>query len=274
MKEIYEAILNLKAKGGKGVLVTVVEKEGHGPATLGTKMLVTADGKRLGTVGGGAIEYAALNRISQLLKEGQNGTVKYLLNPDNELLEGEKTGMMCGGSTTLFYEIIGFAANLYIFGAGHIGQTITRFMKNMDYYITVIDNREGLTDQIEHAGQRLTIDSYETALQPETVPPDSFFLIATHSHALDYVVLKRIYSANWQPRYVGLVASRKKSPQMIARLKEEVNQDINLNTLYTPVGLDIGGATPDEIAISIIAELQAVRFNKEGHKHLRNKEKA
>jgi len=273
VNEIYEAILNLQAHGGKGVLVTVVEKEGHGPAAIGTKMLVTTDGKRLGTVGGGAIEYAAINRIPHLLKEGKSGTVKYLLSPDNELIEGEKTGMMCGGSTTLYYEIIGFTTHLFIFGGGHIGQAMVQHMKNMGYYITIIDNRPGLTDTIEYAHQRLTVDSYEAALLKETVPPDSFFLIATHSHALDYVVLKRIYSANWHPRYVGLIASRKKSPVMIARLQEELGQNLDLRSLYSPVGLDIGGTTPDEIAIAIIAELQVVLFNKTGHNHMRTKEK-
>jgi xanthine dehydrogenase accessory factor len=272
LKKIYEEILQLETEGGRGILVTVVEKEGHGPGAVGAKMLVLPDGSRIGTVGGGALEYSASNHAMQLLKEGKNGalcgTKKYLMSPDNQLLEGEKTGMLCGGATTLYYERIGSGASIFIFGAGHVGQALIYHLQKMDYFITVADNRKGMADEIENAQQRLTVDSYETAFQGIDVPPDSFFIIATHSHALDYQVLKRIVQTDWKPRYIGMIASKKKAPVMIEQLKEELGGDIDLSKLYSPIGLKIGGASPDEIAISIIAELQAVRYNKEGHLHM------
>ncbi len=268
MIEIYEEILRIQKGGEEGVLVTVVEKDGHGPAIVGTKMLVLPDGKRKGTVGGGALEYAAVKKSSHILKDRKNCLKKYLLSPDNDIIDGEQTGMLCGGSITLFYEYIGSGARLYIFGAGHIGKALVYHLKPLNYYITLIDNRDGMVETIDDAQRRITVN-YETALKGDDVPANSFFIIATHSHALDYVILKRIYEANWSPKYIGLIASKRKSPLMIQRLSEELGKDINLDILYTPVGLDIGGPSPDEIAISVISELQAIRYDKKGHKHMR-----
>jgi xanthine dehydrogenase accessory factor len=265
--EIYEEIIKLKTGGENGVLITVVEKEGHGPAVIGTKMLVLRDGQKKGTVGGGALEYAAGKHAAKIL-ENQTGEIKkYLLSPDNEIINGEKTGMLCGGTISLFYEYIGSGDRLYIFGAGHIGKALVYHLKNLNYYITLIDNREGMVETIDGVQRRITT-RYETALQDEDVPEAGYFIIASHSHKMDYVILKRIYEAKWKPKYIGMVASKRKSPLMIQQLQEELGEDIDLDMLYTPVGLNIGGPSPDEIAISITAELQAIRYNKTGHKHM------
>jgi xanthine dehydrogenase accessory factor len=264
---IYEEILKLKTSGENGVLITVVEKEGHGPAVIGTKMLVRQDGQKKGTVGGGTLEYAAIKHAGKILENQTSGIKKYLLSPDNEIINGEKTGMLCGGTISLFYEYIGPGERLYIFGAGHIGKALVYHLKNLNYYITLIDNREGMVENIEGVQRRITTQ-YETALKDEDVPAAGYFIIASHSHQLDYVILKRIYEAGWRPKYIGMVASKRKSPLMIQRLKEELGEDIDLDMLYTPVGLNIGGPSPDEIAVSITAELLAIRYNKSGHKHM------
>jgi xanthine dehydrogenase accessory factor len=231
-------------------------------------MLVRPGGKRRGTVGGGVLEYAALKKAAQTLEEKKNCLKKYLLSPDNDIIDGEQTGMLCGGSITLFYEYIGSGARIYIFGAGHIGKALVYHLKRLDYYITLLDNRDGMVEAIDNVQRRMTVN-YNRAFEGEEVPANSFFIIAAHSHALDYVILKRIYEAGWSPKYIGLIASKRKSPLMIQQLSEELGNDINLDILYSPIGLDIGGQSPDEIAISIISELQAIRYGKEGHKHMR-----
>jgi xanthine dehydrogenase accessory factor len=267
MIEIYEEILKLKTSGEKGVLVTVIEKEDHGPTVIGTKMLIHLDGQKKGTIGGGALEYAASRHAEKILENQTSGIKKYLLSPDNEIIDGEKTGMLCGGTITLFFEYIGSGDKLYIFGAGHIGKALVYHLKKLNYYITLIDNREGMAEAVQGVHHRITT-KYETALQDENVPKNAYFIIASHSHKLDYVILKRIYEAKWNPKYIGMVASKRKSPVMIQQLKDELDANINLDILYSPVGLNIGGPSPDEIAISIIAELQAIHYKKEGHQHM------
>jgi xanthine dehydrogenase accessory factor len=267
--DIYERIPALKKSGGEGVLITVVDKEGHGPAPVQAKMLFINDGEKEGTVGGGALEHAAEKAAKTVLKDKKGFLKKYLLDPDNHVIEGEETGMLCGGATTLFFEYIGSGLPLYIFGAGHIGKALTYHLKNLNYHITMVDNREEVLREITGV-QHTAAGQYSSIFQGEEVRDGSFIVIATHSHQLDYVVLKRIYEANWKPAYIGLVASRKKSKIMKEKLGEELNREPDFSMLYCPVGLDIGGTNPDEIALSIIAELQAQRYKKTGHKHFRD----
>ncbi|MCK5059415.1 MAG: XdhC family protein [Candidatus Aminicenantes bacterium] len=265
--DIYEKILALKKNGGEGVLITVVDKEGHGPAPVQTKMLYVSSREKEGTVGGGALEQAAEKAAKKVLKDKKGFLKKYLLDPDNRLIEGEETGMLCGGTTTLFFEYTGSGIPLYIFGAGHIGKALVYHLKHLSYYITMADSREETINEITGVQRRVT-GQYSAILQGEEVREGSFFVIATHSHQLDHVVLKRIYEAGWKPAYIGVVASEKKIITMKEKLCEELGDEPDFSILYSPVGLDIGGTGPDEIALSIICELQALRYGKQGHKHL------
>ena len=268
--DIYEELVKLKTSGGEGVLVTVVEKEGHGPATSGFKMLVLKDGTRTGTVGGGALEFSAVKHAAEILETKTNRLIHYLLSRDNEIIDEklEKTGMLCGGKASLFFEYMGSGLKLYIFGAGHIGQALAYHFNGLNYYITLIDCREGMVNTIPNVQARITHE-YHNVFNEITVPPHSYFIIAAHTHELDYVILKHIYESNLEPSYIGMVASKRKAPAMVEQLKSELGNNIDLTKLYSPVGLDVGGATPHEIAISIIAELQAIQYGKNENKHLR-----
>lgn len=267
--DIFAEAARLKQDGSSGVMVTVVGKEGHGPALPGAHLLLTASGDIFGTVGGGALEQAALLRARQIHASGAAESATYLMSPDNEIINGENTGMMCGGSITLFYEYIGVGPRLFIFGAGHIGRALSALARNLGYFITILDCREKMAETIPSAHRRITVN-YPDALNDQTAPENGFFVIATHSHPLDYVALKRIVSSNWRPKYVGMIASRKKAPSLIRRLKDELGAETDLSFLYSPTGLNTGGVTPDEIALSIAAELQAVRYGKTGNQHMRD----
>jgi xanthine dehydrogenase accessory factor len=272
--EVYEAILRIKKEGARGILVTVVEKQGPGPSRLQGKLLVTKDGQKVGTVGGGALEKASISTCETLLKEKkEEGYLKkYLLGANNNILDAEDTGMLCGGSVTLFYETILSGQKLYIFGAGHIGKALVYHLKQLNYHITLADCREELISQYteEDASVRLTGD-YKEIIKKETFEEGSFILIATHSHDLDYEVLKEIYKKECYFSYIGALASKKKIKTMRHRLLEELGEGLDLSNLYSPVGLDIGGRTPHDIAISIIAEMQALRNKKKEHQHMRIK---
>jgi len=264
MKNIYDELLELSRGNSAGVLVTVVQKTGSGPADSGTKMLVYPDGAIVGTVGGGSIEKMAVERALKIFGTHKNCLEEFTM--DEPESAGTPTGMLCGGTATLFFEYFAPKNFVYIFGAGHVGRALVYHLQNLDYFVTVIDDRKEVLEQLEGADEKI-LGNFEKALDDRAVAPNAYFIIATYQHKYDGLVLNRIYKSGWQPKYVGMVSSRSKRKILLERLKAEV-PDANLDNCYIPVGLDIGGGSPDEIALSILAEIQAVRYNRNGG-HLR-----
>lgn len=268
MINVLERMLELRNTGRDGVLVTVVEKEGSGPLPAGARMLVYPDGHTAGTVGGGALELIATRKALELLGERASLLVRYRLGEQNEVLEGEATGMLCGGRVSLFYEYFRARPRLYLFGGGHVGQALIRQLSPLDFHVTVVDDRAGIETTLPDV-DRVCIGSYETALRDEAVPAGAFFVIATPSHRFDYAVLCRALTSGWAPRYVGLIASKKKATGFLQDLKAELGEDADLKPLYMPIGVDTGGSSAAEIAVSIVAEIQAVRYGRTGLRHMR-----
>ena len=268
MYEIYDKIAGLGEHDSEAMLVTVVAKEGSAPAPPGAKMLVYPDGSTIGTVGGGAVERLATSKALELLEQKRSVLVTYSLGESGHISDAELINMACGGRTSLFYDYLGYQARIYIFGAGHVGRAIAYHLKGLRCYVTVLDHRPELTTDVEGA-DRLVTAGAEEALQGEYVPTGAFFVIATPAHAFDYVVLRRIFASGWQPRYVGLIGSRNKAESMLKRLVEELGDKVDRESIYSPVGLDLGGRSPEDIGIAIVAEIQALRYGKSGHKHMR-----
>ncbi|MBM3189758.1 MAG: hypothetical protein FJZ90_13655 [Chloroflexi bacterium] len=269
MDDVFDGIVRLRDAGREGVLVTVVQSDGSVPARPGAKMLVGEEGWLAGTVGGGAVEKAAIQRARELLSEKRPALFSYELTADGEPMDAQPTGMVFGSRLTLFYDYLGYAAHIFILGAGHVSRAVARHLRDMRCYVTVIDHRPELGDGLEGANKVL-IGEYVGQLQGLSVPEGSYFLIATPSHAFDYGVLRHIMASGWKPRYVGMLGSRKKAQALIAQLAEELGADrVDWSALYCPVELDLGGSAPDEIAISVLAEMQALRYDKAGHKHMR-----
>ncbi len=266
MQNIYTALAELAAGKGAGILVTVVEKNGSGPATTGMKMLVYPDGNTMGTVGGGSLEQLAIEKALQIFQTKTNSLAEYDLSEAGK--RGKKTDMHCGGTVTLFFEYFAPRDHVYIFGAGHIGKALVYHMQKLNYYITVIDDRQTQLEQIIGA-DHIVCDQFNKALTNIEIAENSYFIIATYQHRYDSIVLKSIYQSQRHPKYIGLVSSHHKRKVIFEDLRANVGE-VNLEICYTPVGLDIGGATPHEIALSILAEMQVVRYAKPGG-HLRDK---
>lgn len=269
MVDVLERVVELQKAGLEGVLITVAEKEGSGPLPAGAKMLVYADGRTIGTIGGGALEVIGARKALDLMREKKCLLERYALTEQNEIVEDAPTGMKCGGRVALFYEYLRSSPRLYLFGGGHVGQALVRSLKALDFYVTVIDDRAGIEGGVADADRVLVAD-YERALSDENVPEESYFVVATPSHRFDYAVMRRALTSGWKPRYVGVIASKKKAGGFLEDLKaEEMPGDVDLSPLYMPIGLDTGGSSAAEIAVSIVAEIQAVRYGRSGLRHLR-----
>ncbi|UCB46484.1 MAG: XdhC family protein [Spirochaetota bacterium] len=271
MPEIFEAVLNLRQSGEAGVLVTIVDTAGSSPLDAGAKLLLTSQGVVTGTVGGGALESEAIETAKKVLNNKKSLLQKYSMGEHGTSLDAVELGMICGGSATLFYEYIGATDHVFIFGAGHVGKALLYHLKTRGVLITIIDSRKDILEGIEGA-EKVHAPDYTDFPKSLTVPDGSYIIIANHSHDLDYEALKYIYSSAWNPSYVGVIASRRKAGTMVSKLRKEIGKSVDLKNLYTPVGLDLGGRSVDEIAISIISELQGLKYGKTNLNHMKNRE--
>jgi len=267
MDDIYQSIIDLRSEGRSAVLVTVVASKGHVPLPPPGKMLADAEGRLAGTVGGGALEAMALTEVVRVLADGKPRLKDYLLEGDRagegtESEGTESTGMLCGGKATLFFEVLGAPHRVYLFGAGHVGQAVARVLATLDYAPVTVDSRPEFEPQLA-AGP-----DYAT-LPPLPGLDESCVVIATHSHASDQRVLEHILAADERPRYLGLIASTRKWRTISADLRAKLGEDIDLDRVHAPAGLRLGGRTPADIALSIVAELHAVRTGTGRHDHMR-----
>lgn len=272
MVDIYQRINEYRQKGKDLVLVTVTEKEGMGPADVGKKMLVSEDGEAFGTVGGGAIEFYAREKAKVVVKERKSFTEKYLLC-GREVFVDEKEvvlPMACGGKATLFYEFVGPKQYVYIFGAGHCGAALAKVLKPLGFHITIIDERQVVIDQLDDSADTKVTSGFVDYIEKNGLRDNAYIVVCTPSHTNDYHVLNKILEKKYQPAYFGMLCSKRKIAEYLEKAYETFGKDIDLTNFYSPIGLNIGGNSPEEIAISISAEILSVYYGKDKlNSHLR-----
>ena len=247
--EILKQCSSLIEQGINIVLVTVVKAGSGTPGKAGFKMVLTDQGDLFGTVGGGAIEHRAVEDGKEVLRTRENRLEEYNL---------EKLQMKCGGKVTLLYEYMQGRRGFMLFGGGHIGRALSPILESLGFRVTVFDSRPEVRDLLVETEERtILIGDYEDiASAAETLRACEFCFIATHGHLHDFQVLKQVLQAKDEYRYVGLIGSRSKIRTTLDKLEAEGLQTPGY--LYAPVGLEIGGDTAAEIAISIAAEVVAV----------------
>jgi xanthine dehydrogenase accessory factor len=245
--DILRAIENEK---DPAAICTVVSTTGSTPRKAGAKMIVTRCGKIYGTIGGGLLEKEVIDEALAVLKSGKAGIFRH------ELLR--QHNMCCGGTVDVFIEKIEKRMKLYIFGAGHTGQALARFAAELDFDVTLIDDRSDYIDKFE-AGEVKKINcSFSDALKKLKFDERTCSVIVTYKHDIDRSVLA--YCINKPHAYLGMIGSRRKILVTKKRFKDEGIATITqLNAVDMPIGLDIGADDPKEIAISILAKLIAVR---------------
>ncbi|MCK5832425.1 XdhC family protein [bacterium] len=259
--------LECRKSGVEFVMITVVSAKGSSPGKPGARLVVSHE-VLVGTVGGGMLEKVAIDKARETLSTKEHSLITY--NLDDEATEGAKSlGMACGGEVTLFFEYFKPAEKVYVWGAGHIGKLLAEMLSSLGFELILIDDRPEMKETIK-AGFRIFIGDFESVNIGEVITEGSFHVVVTHAHDHDYKVLNRIFRECDNPRYVGLVSSRKKRELILGKLKSDLGEKADLSCLYTPAGIYLGGDTPTEIALSIVAEIQVVRNCIEGQKHLRD----
>lgn len=256
--EVFAALGEALSRGEEVALVTIVSANGSVPQRVGAKMLVHADGRIVGTIGGGCYENEALQKAREALRTRKPYTVRYELADDF----AAESGLICGGQMEIFIEPIEPSPAVYIFGAGHVGQFVGRVAHDAGFRVHVIDDREKFANRERFPeAAEIVVDDIPGWIAKTTLPPSAYAVIVTRGHRYDLDTLRAL--APRQLRYLGLIGSRAKVKRIYDALIEEAVVGIeHLERVHAPIGLDIGAVTPQEIAVAIVAELIAVRRGK------------
>lgn len=250
---VYGAIDELRVNGGAGVVATVVAVRGSSPASLGSKMLIIDGGAAVGTVGGGCVDGQVWAAAREVLLRGVPQSLEVDLT-DQE--DDPNHGLICGGRVTLFLEPL-LCNRVYVCGAGHVGEALCRLLRPLDFSAVVIDDRESFASAERFPHAQCVVENFDVALSGLEPEPDASIVIVTRGHRYDEVCLR--WALGKKVRYVGLIGSRVKVTKLVARLRDEGVESERLRSIRAPIGLDIGSVTVEEIALSIAAELVAVR---------------
>ena len=256
-QEVFAALAEALDRGEEVALVTIVAATGSTPQRVGAKMLVFPDGRTVGTIGGGCYENDAFWKAREAIKARRPLNVKYELNDDF----AQETGLVCGGQMEVFIEPVEASPDVYVFGAGHVGYWVARMAHDVGFRVHVIDDREKFANA-ERFGEGIdvVVEDIPQWIEHHPLPPTSYAVIVTRGHTHDLDTLRGL---SRQPlRYLGLIGSKAKVRRIFDELLREGASDDSLRGIHAPIGLDIGAITPQEIAVSIVAELIAAKHGK------------
>ena len=260
MSEILKEAFGRIDKGETIALVTVVETKGSTPREVGTKMLVNKDGLVASTIGGGITEAKVIEEVKQALKEGKGKLLTYHLTKEQAAL-GE--GAICGGEMKVFIDILQPKEEVLIFGAGHIAVCVSELAKMVGFKVAIIDDRKEFANQNRFPeADKIIIESIDKALQHIKITPSTYIIIVTRGHLQDQEVLASVIKS--KAAYLGMIGSRQKNATVFQYLKEQRISEDELAKVHAPIGIDIRAQTPEEIAVSIMAEIIQVRREKKG----------
>jgi xanthine dehydrogenase accessory factor len=256
---ILAELLEARSRGTPCVLVTVAAAQGSVPRQAGTKMIVYAGGKISGTVGGGKAEALIIQDALRCLETGKIELKRYPLREG----EPDSFGAICGGEMTLLIEPQRSGESLYLFGAGHCAAAIARLARSCDLNVFVIEDREDDLDTFEPANQKHLCNSPADFVSQHTWNPTDAILLVNRNYVMDRETLKAVLVTSGYG-YIGMIGSRRKVLKVYDELRGLGVKSELLSQVHAPIGIDIGADSPDEIAISVLAEVLAVLRKRSG----------
>ena len=253
---IYNEIQACLKRGERVAVATVVKTIGAAPCGVGTKMLVRADGTTSGSFSGAKVDAQVAQESIQALREGHSQLIHVHLDADQAVGS-------CGATLELFIEVLYPEPRLIIAGAGYVAQALSRLATQLDFRIVVVDDRRDLADP-QSFGDKVQLMFGDIPQTIRELEPDeaSWIVIVTRGHHLDKDALRAALET--QARYVGMIGSPGKIKNIFRDLLKEDMPRERLAQVHSPIGLDLGAETPDEIALSIAAEMLMLRKNGSG----------
>jgi xanthine dehydrogenase accessory factor len=252
--DIFDELVALRRKGQKCALATIVQVNGSIPSYESAKLLVREDGSMAGTIGGGCVEAEVWTAAREVIETEQPRHLTFSLGQD----AAYDNGLICGGQLNVFVEPIIPQPRAFIFGAGHISKSLSKVATLAGFATIIVDDREQFANRdrfpeaVEvHAGE------YEEVFSKLEVNHTSYLIIVTRGHRDDMRVLK--WALSTPARYISMIGSKRKVLGVMKELEREGLRREDFDRLHAPMGLEIGAISPEEIAVSVAAEMIAVR---------------
>lgn len=250
----FEALNDLVASGEPFVAVTVVDTLGSTPQDRGAKMLVTAEGRRYGSVGGGKIEARAIEEAREMLADDAAPATRF-----HQWSLEKDIGMTCGGIVRVYFELFNVTRwNIVIFGAGHVAAALVDVLLTLDCRITCIDPRAEWLERLPSSPKLRKVETSNMPAEVAKIPDGAFVVLMTMGHTTDKPILIEILRTRTFP-YLGVIGSNAKAKRLRQDIRDAALPDEAQKAFFCPVGLEIGSNHPREIAISVAAQMLQIR---------------
>jgi xanthine dehydrogenase accessory factor len=254
--DLYEELVRLRRQGQKCALATIVQVRGSIPSYESAKLLVREDGSMIGTIGGGCVEAEVWNAAREVIETEKPKHLTFNLGQD----AAYDNGLICGGQLDVFVEAIVPLPQAFVFGAGHISKSLSKVLTLAGFATSIIDDRETFANRERFPeADEIYAGAYEEIFPKLPVHEGCYLIIVTRGHRDDMRVLR--WAASTSARYIAMIGSRRKVISVIKELEKEGIPASAFERVFAPMGLEIGAISPEEIAVSVAAEMIAVRRN-------------
>jgi xanthine dehydrogenase accessory factor len=254
--DIYEELVRLRRMGQKCALATIVQVNGSIPSYQSAKLLVREDGSMVGTIGGGCVEAEVWNGAREVIESEAPRQMNFSLGQE----AAYDNGLICGGQLSVYVEPIIPQPRAFIFGAGHISKSLSKVAELAGFATVIIDDREMFANRERFPeADEIFADEYEKVFPTLAVNSTSYLIIVTRGHRDDMRVLR--WAVTTSARYIAMIGSKRKVISVVKELEKEGLPREAFERISAPMGLEIGAVTPEEIAISVVAEMIASRRN-------------
>src|ERR1700726_3631021 len=252
--DIYDEIVRLRRLGQKAAIATIVQVRGSIPSYESAKLLVREDGSLVGTIGGGCVEAEVWNAAREVMDTGKPRHLSFNLGQD----AAYDNGLICGGQLDVFVEAVIPPPHAFIFGAGHISKSLSKVAALAGFATSIIDNRDTFANRARFPeADEIFAEEYAEVCPKLPINETSYVVIVTRGHRDDMRVLR--WAVGTQARYIAMIGSKRKVINVVKELEKEGVPRSAFERIFAPMGFEIGAITPEEIAISVVAEMIALR---------------
>jgi xanthine dehydrogenase accessory factor len=252
--DVYDELVRLRRLGQKCALATIVQVNGSIPSYESAKLLVREDGSMVGTIGGGCVEAEVWNVAREVMETEKTRHLNFSLGQD----AAYDNGLICGGQLNVFVEPVIPQPRAFIFGAGHISKSLSKIASMAGFATVIVDNRESFANRERFPeADEIFAEEYEEVFPKLVINQTSYIVIVTRGHRDDMRVLRSAIDTS--ARYISMIGSKRKVIGVVKELEKEGVSRNSFDRIFAPMGFDIGAITPEEIAISVVAEMIAIR---------------